>query len=81
MTIRFQEEVFYIFAIILDRTLSWSFVIYMGPLFSSEKIAMIICGLFLSAHLTSISNYNSHSVKTICLEMQKGKRALALLAS
>lgn len=35
---------------------------------------MILCGLFLSTHLSSTSNDSSHSVKTICLKTQRGKK-------
>lgn len=44
----------------------------MWPLFSSEKIAMKLCGLFLTTHLNTTSNYSNHSMKTACWEMQKG---------
>lgn len=53
----------------------------MRSLFSSEKIATNFCGLFLTTHLNTASNYTKHSMKTACLEMQKGERALASLSS
>lgn len=54
----------------------------MWPLFSSKKIAMNFCGLFLTTHLNTASNYSKQSMKTACLEMQKkGERALEPLSS
>lgn len=56
-----------------------SLVTYMRPLFSSEKITMKLCGLFLTTHLNTTSNYSNHSMKTACLEMQKGTAISFLL--
>lgn len=59
-----------------------SFVTYMWPLFPSVKITMNLCGLFLTIHWNTTSNYSNHSMKTACLEVQKkGKRALSLHSS